>query len=133
MDGKSGRPTFTKIKPNGARTDAGWALETALDVEWAHAIAPQANIVLVEAKSSTLGNLLSAVDTARNRAGVSAVSMSWGAGEFSSESAYDYHFTTPSKHTGITFIRLFRRHRCAGQLAGDLAECAVGGWNHPQY
>src|SRR5579875_352566 len=33
-------------KPNGTRT--GWAGETELDVEWSHAIAPQANIVLVE-------------------------------------------------------------------------------------
>jgi subtilase family serine protease len=26
----------------------GWAIETSLDVEWAHAVAPQANILLVE-------------------------------------------------------------------------------------
>lgn len=31
------------------KTNSGWALETTLDVEWAHAIAPQAKILLVEA------------------------------------------------------------------------------------
>ena len=30
-------------------TDTEWALETCLDVEWAHAIAPNAKILLVEA------------------------------------------------------------------------------------
>lgn len=46
-------------------TDTGWAGEISLDVEWAHAIAPAANILLVEANSSSLADLLKAVDTAR--------------------------------------------------------------------
>ncbi len=41
--------------------DSGWALETALDVEWAHAMAPAANIVLVEAQP-TLNDLFSCGD-----------------------------------------------------------------------
>jgi hypothetical protein len=93
-------------------TDAGWAGEISLDVEWAHAIAPGAKILLVEATSDSLSNLLTAVDTARNTAGVSVVSMSWGGSEFfsynasesSSELADDFHFTTPSGHEGITFV-----------------------------
>lgn len=104
MDGKNGDPSFTKITPRRISANSGWALEESLDVEWAHAIAPQANIVLVEAASSSLSNLLSAVDTARTKAGVSVVSMSWGGGEFSSESSYDYHFTTPAGHTPVTFV-----------------------------
>ena len=59
----------------------GWSVETALDVEWAHAIAPKANILLVEAHSSSIGDLMSAVDYARNQPGVTAVSMSWGIDE----------------------------------------------------
>jgi subtilase family serine protease len=51
-------------------TDAGWAGEISLDVEWAHAIAPGAKILLVEATSDSLSNLLTAVDTARNTARV---------------------------------------------------------------
>src|SRR5580704_5909947 len=34
--------------PTGANGDVGWAGETTLDVEWAHTIAPGANILLVE-------------------------------------------------------------------------------------
>src|SRR5439155_1476775 len=83
-----------------------WALETALDVEWAHAIAPGAKILLVEANSGTLGNLLSAVSAARNKPGVVAVSMSWGQYEWflnpSAEAYYDKNlFVTPAGHTGF--------------------------------
>jgi hypothetical protein len=48
--------------------------------------------------------LLSAVDYARHAAGVSVVSMSWGAGEFWSQSSFDHYFTTPSGHQGVTFV-----------------------------
>ena len=44
-------------------TNSGWAIETSLDVEWAHAMAPNANILLVEANSASLANLLAAVTT----------------------------------------------------------------------
>src|SRR5262249_9197998 len=76
----------------------------ALDVEWAHAIAPKANILLVEANSPSSSDLLAAVDTARNTKGVVAISMSWGGNEFGGESNFDSHFTTPAGHTGITFL-----------------------------
>jgi subtilase family serine protease len=80
------------------RTDAGWSLEISLDVEWAHAIAPGAKILLVEAASSSFTDLLSAVDLAvKNKASV--VSMSFGGGDFSSELSYDYHFAA----AGVTF------------------------------
>ncbi len=44
--------SFAQYVENGLSqvNNAGWALETALDVEWAHAMAPAANIVLVEAQ-----------------------------------------------------------------------------------
>ena len=45
----------------GIHEAASWAGETALDVEWAHAIAPKANIVLVEAPSSS-GNAINTVE-----------------------------------------------------------------------
>src|SRR5207302_1140307 len=66
--------------------------------------APKASILLVEAASATLGSLLTAVDTARKTVGVTAVSMSWGGGEFWSESYYDGYFTTPAGHNGVTFV-----------------------------
>lgn len=90
-----GGPTLTVVAQAGTRaTSSGWALETALDVEWAHAIAPQANIQVVLAKSSSLGNLLSAVQYATSH-GASVVSMSWGGSEFSSEASYDSYFNVP--------------------------------------
>ena len=58
-------------------TDAGWsALEIAMDVEYARAAAPGANIVLVEAASASINDLMTAVQTAAKMANV--VSMSWG-------------------------------------------------------
>jgi len=91
---------FQKMYASGVRprADAGWALEIALDVEWAHAIAPQARILLVEAASNSFSDLLAAVDFAVFR-GASVVSMSWGGGEFSNETFYDSHFTA----AGVTF------------------------------
>ncbi|HXX88051.1 MAG TPA: hypothetical protein VEH86_06375 [Candidatus Acidoferrum sp.] len=80
--------------------DSGWALEISLDVEWAHAIAPNATILLVEATSNSLSDLLAAVSYATSYTGVKAVSMSWGGSEFSTETAYDSYFTAP----GITFF-----------------------------
>lgn len=83
------------------RADRGWALEAALDTQWAHAIAPNAKVLLVEAKSNSGTDLLAAVDYARNRADVVAISMSWGGGEFSSEPSFDFHFVSPF---GATFF-----------------------------
>ena len=75
------------------RANQGWALEAALDTQWAHAIAPEAKILLVIAKSNSGNDLLAAVDYARAQPGVVAVSMSWGGNEFSGETTYDWHFT----------------------------------------
>jgi subtilase family serine protease len=101
-------PAFTKVNQSGGTAypaaNAGWATEIALDVEWAHAVAPKANILLVEAASNSMANLMAAVDYARRAAGVVAVSMSWGGGEFAGETAYDSYFTTPTGHSGVTFL-----------------------------
>lgn len=83
------------------KTNSGWALETSLDVEWAHAIAPQAKILLVEAKTESGANLLGAIDYAAARKDAVAVSMSWGGSEFSDELSYDSHFTSKN---GVAFF-----------------------------
>lgn len=94
-------PVFQKATPQGTPAfDSGWAMEIALDVEWAHAIAPKAKILLVEAKTASGADLLNAVDYARKQTGVVAVSMSWGSSEFLGESSFDSHFTTPAGHLG---------------------------------
>lgn len=51
-------PSFNIITPEGAikGNNSGWAVETTLDVEYSHAIAPGANILLVETPvSETVG------------------------------------------------------------------------------
>ena len=91
------RKIFSTDKNPG--TKAIWTLETALDVEWAHAIAPDARILLVEAPSDRLEDLINAVDVAV-RNGANVVSMSWGAAEFETETENDTHFLK----SGITFV-----------------------------
>src|SRR5262245_32158005 len=96
--------TFTKATPFGTPVaNANWGLEIALDVEWAHAIAPAANILLVEAASDSDTDILAAVDYAASQPGVAAVSMSWGFNEFAAQTdaAHDGHFTG---HPGVTFV-----------------------------
>src|SRR5262249_60211244 len=86
---------------------ANWELEAALDVEWVHAAAPGAKIVLVEASSQSMADLMAAVVTAANQPGVSVVSMSWGfpegqAAPAQDEALYDQDLTTPAGHHGVS-------------------------------
>ena len=72
--------------------DAGWATEITLDVQWAHATAPLARIVLIEAADATLNSLLGGVKLA-NAMGPGIVSMSFGANEGSWTASVDAVFT----------------------------------------
>jgi subtilase family serine protease len=93
---------FSKVNQTGGSSlpavNGGWAQEISLDVEWAHAMAPAASIVLVEANSSSTPDLLAAVNYAKTVASV--VSMSWGGKESSGDLAYDTAFSSP----GVTFV-----------------------------
>jgi len=91
----SSNTVFQVVYANGVQPtkNGGWAQEAALDIEWAHAMAPNAKIVLVEAASSSFTDLFNAVDVASNLPNVKQISMSRGGCEFSSESTYDNHFT----------------------------------------
>ena len=106
--GLAAPPSFTKVNETGGSSlpaaNSGWITEIALDVEWSHAVAPGANILLVEANSNSDTDLDTAVSYASHAAGVVAVSMSWGGGEYSGETAEDSCFTTPSGHAGVTFL-----------------------------
>jgi len=85
---------FRKVDQKGGKAYPAknklWALEISLDVEWAHAIAPGAKILLVEARSDRLSDVVAAEDYATAHAGY--VSNSLGVDEFAGESAYDAHF-----------------------------------------
>jgi hypothetical protein len=76
----------------------GWEIEEALDIEYAHAMAPLATLYLVEAQSNSFADLNCAVTIAGQlvkAAGGGQVSLSWGSGEFASELTFDPIFTTP--------------------------------------
>lgn len=79
--------------------DAGWATEIALDVQWAHAIAPLARIVLIEAPDASVNSLLAAIRLA-NSMGPGVVSMSFGAQEGSWTSSVDSVFS----RAGMTYL-----------------------------
>src|SRR5262245_57084772 len=101
---QDGSTHYPSTDPSG-RGSLNWETETALDIEWAHALAPAANLLLVEANAPTSSDLIeTAVDYARRQPGVSVISMSFGSGEYSSETDLDSLFTTVAGHGGVTFV-----------------------------
>jgi subtilase family serine protease len=100
---------FTKVYATADKRppppDALWALESSLDVQWAHAIAPNARIVLVEAASSSLDDLMSAIALATSPApggvGAKVVSISWGSAEFLAETQFEGQFASAN---GVSFV-----------------------------
>lgn len=72
-----------------------FALGSRSGIAWAHAMAPNAKIVLVEAASNLFSHPVQAVDVANTIPGVTEVSMSGSGREFSSEIPHDFHFTQP--------------------------------------
>jgi subtilase family serine protease len=113
---QTGGPTFKVVTTDGTAVtssngpslgeNANWGGETSLDVEWAHAIAPGANILLVEApldstNAQQLTDLLTGVSYAANAGGANVVSMSWGVYEFAKETNYDSVFT---QNPNVTFV-----------------------------
>lgn len=60
--------------------EANWALESAMGIQWVHAMAPQSKILLVLAKDNTLESLGKAVEFACEKS-VDIISMSWGTEE----------------------------------------------------
>ena len=102
-------PSFTKYNESGFTTglpgtdpvgpgpnNNNMEGEEALDIEWAHAMAPGASIDLVEANSKFAYDFYSAVETAQGLPGVSVVSMSWGG----PAGSYDSYLT----HNGVAFV-----------------------------
>ena len=106
----AGGPTFQVLNQTGGTslptTDGqGWDLEESLDVEWAHTIAPQANIILYESNTNNDPDMDQAVATAAANPAVSVVSMSWGEDEFQGEQSEDPFVLTPTGRTGgVTFL-----------------------------
>lgn len=86
--GLSDPTTFNVVYPNGqpkpydgSARRAGWAGETSLDVEWAHAIAPKAAIALVIAPTNSGTDIGNAEEYVIQHYPGSVLSMSYGASE----------------------------------------------------
>jgi hypothetical protein len=96
-----GAGCFTKVNQSGGSTppaaDAGWGQEIALDMDMVSAACPNCKILLVEASSTRLDDLGTAVNTAV-RLGAVAVSNSYGGPESASDTSYD---TSYYNHPGV--------------------------------
>jgi len=95
---------FAKVDQNGGHAypafNAGWAQETALDIQMVSAICPSCHILLVEATNSDIDNLGAGV----NRAvalGANVVSNSYGSDEWSDELLADHDFYN---HPGVAIV-----------------------------
>lgn len=85
-------PNMQIYYPQGIpEVNASWSLEAALDLQWSHAMAPCARIMLVLAADDSYENLFDAVDFAVSN-GADIVSMSWGAPEYSGEVEFESTF-----------------------------------------
>jgi kumamolisin len=96
---------FTLVYASGTRPPDNPSSidEHALDIEWAHAMAPQAKIIMVEADDDSLAAHIQAIDVANqlvSDAGGGLISISWSIPEFLGENAYDHYFQEP----GIVYI-----------------------------
>jgi kumamolisin len=143
--------TFSVVFATGVRPpgNSGWELEESLDIEWAHAMAPNATLYLVEAASNSNTDLYFAEDKASAlvaAAGGGEVSNSWGASEFSGETSLDSHFTTSTvvyfassgDKAGVSYPSAspnvvsaggttFRRDPITGKFIGEIAWDEAGG------
>ncbi len=89
---------FRKVNQSGGTSypsaNRGWAEEISLDLDMVSAICPNCHILLVEASSSSLTNLGTAVNEAV-ALGANTVSNSYGGSEGSGETAYASYYNHP--------------------------------------
>jgi len=107
-------PTLNVIAPDGLTpfnpsdpVQVGWAGEISLDVEWAHAIAPNATIDLVLAKSSYDTDILSATSYAITNNLGDVISQSFGEAEACADPALltqEHQLFQQATTQGITLI-----------------------------
>jgi hypothetical protein len=102
-------PSFSIIPEAGAFSlpttyDPGWAGEIALDVEWAHALAPKANIVLVECESNAMADLINSGVQAAENAGASVISMSFTFPENGLDTSTDSTFQNGNSSSNVTYL-----------------------------
>jgi len=90
---------FLKVNQNGQTgnppvADTHWAEEISLDIEMVSAVCPNCRILLVEANTNSIVDLVAAENTAFSL-GATEISNSWSSNEFSAETALDPYFNHP--------------------------------------
>jgi len=133
-----GVPTFDP----GNSVQRAWAIEASIDVEWAHAIAPGAQLQLVLAKSEADADILHATEYAIDNNLGDVISQSFGEAESCQDAQFFAHQHAAFKRAqqqGITLIAASgdtgaAQHTCDGSLvagvsfpASDPLVTAVGG------
>jgi subtilase family serine protease len=111
------RVVYAQGKKPPVDSTGAWEGEESLDVQMAHAAAPNAKIYLVEANSPGFADMYSAVQLAGKLVaadGGGEVSTSWGGDEYAGEAADDHYFV----HKGVVFFN------AAGDTPGDEAPAA---------
>lgn len=102
----------------GSASGTGWDVEEAIEMEMAHAMAPNAHIYLVEAKTAAYLDLINAEQVATacvTAAGGGMVVNGWGIQEFSVEANSDMYFNGPN----VVYFA------AAGNIAGNLPATAI--------
>jgi subtilase family serine protease len=111
-----------KGTPPAANVNYGWDIEESLDIEWAHAMAPATKIVLVEACSQSLPDLLYAEEVAGiqvSKAGGGDISNSWGYPESSVGVPGDGGGTMTEQQDDNYFFRYYWKNISYFASAGD--------------
>jgi len=80
-------PNFAVFDPQGPPPfDSGWAGETTLDIEWSHAMAPGAKVVLIETIDNFDNNLMGGIQYALDNSLGNVISNSYGGDEYDDDS-----------------------------------------------
>ncbi|AYV80569.1 MAG: peptidase S8 and S53 subtilisin kexin sedolisin [Harvfovirus sp.] len=91
--------TMENAKGDEAIFNSDWAFEQAIDIQWVHAVAPGAQIMLVQAYSEESNDLFNGILWAVNN-GADIISMSWGFGAMSEDVFLDSDFLD----SGVVFL-----------------------------
>ncbi|MDA4123236.1 MAG: S53 family peptidase [Thaumarchaeota archaeon] len=95
-------PTLNIINPQGTPcVNSGWGVETSLDVEWSHVMAPGATIDLLQAASASSANLYGAWSYSLSHSLGNEISNSWGGSGACSASVKSILATAKTDHVTV--------------------------------
>ena len=125
-------PNIRTYYPQGkpSKSDTGWALETTLDVQWAHAIAPRAAIKLVVARNSSFTALNGAESYAVDHNLGKVMSLSFGAPEPAYQTSAANRRALSQSHA--TLVKAAQKHVSVFASAGDQGATFNNSYRQPE-